>query len=256
MDLPGRFGHTRITACGPEHAPPVLLLHGGGATAMAWTAVVGDLRRDHRVIAPDLVGDPGRSRNDGERLRSTADLCEWIDSVISGLRVGRVDVVAHSYGAMIAAAHAVHAPAAIGRLVLLDPNSCFAGMSRRHLTRALPLLVHPTEDRQRRLVSWETDHAPLDSDWLTVIAKGATFPASRTVVPRRPSRELLSRLADHPVTVVLAPGSKVHHPVRIADRVGALLPSASIVMLSSGTHHTLPMAPADELGRTLSDSLG
>ncbi|WAC56280.1 alpha/beta fold hydrolase [Gordonia sp. SL306] len=227
---------------------------------MAWTSVVDDLGRDHHVIAPDLVGQPGRSRNGGERLRSPADLGEWIHSVLSGVGVGvdagQVDVVGHSYGAMIALAHALREPAAIGRLVLLDPNSCFAGMSPRYLMRALPLLVHPTEERERRLVSWETDHASLDPEWLTLITKGAAFPASRAVVPRRPSGELLSRLAGHPVTVVLAPGSKVHHPARIADRVGALLPSASVVMLSSGTHHTLPMAPADELGRVLSDSLG
>ena len=42
---------------GSESAPPVVLLHGSGATSIGWAAELADLSRDHRVIALDLPGE-------------------------------------------------------------------------------------------------------------------------------------------------------------------------------------------------------
>ncbi|MEE3852546.1 alpha/beta hydrolase [Gordonia sp. LSe1-13] len=246
-----------MTVTGPPDGPPVLLLHGGGATSMAWTALIERIGgTGHRFVAPDLIGDPGRSRNTGDRLRTVDDLCAWVNTVLTETSCERVDVVAHSYGAMLALAYAVRFPERVGRLILLDPNSCFAGISPRYLMHALPILLRPNERRERRFLGWETDGAALDADWVELVASGAEgFPSSRTVVPRRPGRTDLAGLNGHRVTVVLAPGSRVHRPPRIADRVADLMPAASVVMLSAGTHHTLPMSPSDELAGVVRNAL-
>ena len=41
---------------GPRDAPPVILLHGLGATNASMLPLLADLARDHRVIAPDFPG--------------------------------------------------------------------------------------------------------------------------------------------------------------------------------------------------------
>ena len=41
---------------GPPDAPPVVLLHGLGATNASMLPLLGDLARDHRVLAPDAPG--------------------------------------------------------------------------------------------------------------------------------------------------------------------------------------------------------
>jgi pimeloyl-ACP methyl ester carboxylesterase len=258
----GRFGTTHVTTAGQPRttgaadAPALLLLHGGGATSMAWTALAGHLAGGHRVIAPDIIGEPGRSRSTGDRFRSTDDLCDWIDEVLDDSAAPTVDVVAHSYGAMIALAYALRRPHRVRRLVLLDPNSCFAGMSAAYLIRALPVLLRPDADRQRRLLVWGTQGADLDPDWLTVTTTGVgSFPSARPVIPRRPRPQDLRALDAHRVSVLLAPDSRVHDVAQVATNVRAALPTAAVVTLPAGTHHTLPMSPSDHLEAALDAAL-
>lgn len=253
-DIESRFGITRVTTNGPVHDPsPVILLHGGGATAMAWTAVANDLARTRRIVAPNLIGDPGPSRAGEDRLRRTDDLVEWLDGIIDSTGANTVELVGHSYGAMIALAHAVRRPERVNRLVLVDPTSCFVGLRPRYLLRALPSLLFPNADRTRRFILWETDGQVPDDDWLTLTTLAADEQSTRPVVPKRPDRTLLHSLADHRVQVVLAPASKAHDVQRVAATVADSLPSAHVTMLSVGSHHMLPLVPAKELSSLISD---
>ena len=61
VDIPTSWGRTHLLAAGPGSAPPLLLLHGDGATATAWAGVAAALAGRFRVLAPDQPGNPGRS---------------------------------------------------------------------------------------------------------------------------------------------------------------------------------------------------
>src|SRR3954469_5020090 len=65
VDLRSPYGTTRVHSCGPRDGKPLILLHGGGATSTVWFANVGELSRVHRVHAVDVMGNAGRSVNDG-----------------------------------------------------------------------------------------------------------------------------------------------------------------------------------------------
>jgi pimeloyl-ACP methyl ester carboxylesterase len=247
VDVPTRFGSTRVNVCGPESGAPLLLLPGGGATSTVWIANVAALARSHRVFAVDVMGDVGRSVNDGAPLRTALNLFEWLDAVLDHLGVNASAVVGHSYGAMIALAYTLHGSRRVDSLVLLDPTSCFAGMSPRYLLRAVPVLIRPTEKRQRSLIGWETAGAGVDPRWLGVSALGtAAFGRTALVVPPRPKAEALGRLTAH-TAVVLAGGSRAHDPGRVAANVRRLLPSATVTTIPGATHHALPMTPAADV---------
>lgn len=254
QDVPTPFGRTRVNSCGRPDAPPVLLLHGGGATSTVWFADVRALASRFRVHAPDQVGDAGRSVPAGRAPRSPADLTAWLDAVLDGLGVTRAAVVGHSYGAWLALRWAVHAPERVDRLVLLDPVDVFAPMSLGYRLRAVPLFVRPDAGRFRRFLRWETGGAPLDEDWLHLAGLGAERPRARVVLPRRARRDELARLGA-PVLQVLAGRSRALDPARATRAAARALPDVTTRVLPGATHHTMPMLQADNLDAVLLDFL-
>lgn len=255
VDLPSEYGTTHVNVCGPVDAPPVVLLPGAGATSTVWFANVAALAQRYRVHAVDLMGDAGRSVADGLSLRSVDDLMRWLDTVTRSAGGRDVHLVGHSYGAMIALTYALREPDRVRKLVLLDPNSCFTGMRAAYLARAVPLLARPTDKRERAFVRWETDGREVNADWLDLLARGAaSFPKSRTVVPRRPGRRALEQLAVD-TTVILAADSKVHDSRHLAAHLARSLPQLRTVVVDGATHHTMPMSPATEVNDALLDAL-
>ncbi|MFE2045725.1 alpha/beta fold hydrolase [Streptomyces sp. NPDC059477] len=246
------FGVTYVHVCGPRDAPPLVLLPGGGATSASWFAQAEELARGHRVYAPDLIGDAGRSGSgsgggagrggggggagrdiadaggtgrgpaSGERgIRTVADLTAWLDALLDGLGVtsGPTALGGHSYGAWIALHYALHAPARVNRLFLLDPTQCFAGFRPAYLLHALPMLLRPAPHRVRAFLAWETGGAVLDPDWLALQEAGAGFPAARPVTGPRPAAEALRGL-DVPVLRRLGRGSRAPDPTPGGARAG------------------------------------
>ena len=61
FDLPTRFGSTHVNACGPEDAPPLLLLPGQAVSSTVWHPNVAELSRTWRLYALDIIGDMGKS---------------------------------------------------------------------------------------------------------------------------------------------------------------------------------------------------
>jgi pimeloyl-ACP methyl ester carboxylesterase len=82
VDVPTALGATRVQICGD--GPPLLLLHGGGATSTVWFALAAELTDSFRIYAPDLVGDPGRSVPT-RRLEGVGDFVECLDGLLDGV---------------------------------------------------------------------------------------------------------------------------------------------------------------------------
>src|SRR5690349_4211011 len=82
--VPTREGETFILACGPESAPPVMLLHGGCITSAMWLRNMGRWSERLRVYAVDLVGEPGFSAPSRPSLSSEAHAL-WLDDVRGAL---------------------------------------------------------------------------------------------------------------------------------------------------------------------------
>ena len=114
-------------AAGPADGggPPVVLLHGLGATAaLNWFGTFDTLRRRHRVIAPDLLGH-GRTRLRSRfRLASAADR---VAAVLDELGTGPCIVVGYSMGGAIAQLLAHRRPDLVSGLVLAATSRDFRG---------------------------------------------------------------------------------------------------------------------------------
>jgi len=122
---------------GPRDAPPVVLLHGLGATNASMLPLLADLSHDHRVIAPDFPGF-GASGAPHWRYRAT-DLARWLDAFLTVVDARPAALVGNSLGGRVALEIGMTAPSAVTRMVLLCPSPAFRRMRQfTPLVRLLP----------------------------------------------------------------------------------------------------------------------
>ncbi|WP_254602350.1 alpha/beta fold hydrolase [Burkholderia lata] len=133
-----RHGTTHVIACGPAHAPPVVLIHGAQTTAASWQHYAGEGSKHFRLYAIDVIGEAGPSAPSRPPLASDA-YAQWLDDVLDGLGVSRAAFVGISLGARTALDFALRRPARVTRLALLCPSGI--GRQKPFLWWALPLLL-------------------------------------------------------------------------------------------------------------------
>jgi pimeloyl-ACP methyl ester carboxylesterase len=122
---------------GPRDAPPVVLLHGLGATNASMLPLLADLSRDHRVIAPDFPGF-GASGAPHWRYRAT-DLARWLDAFLTVVDARPAALVGNSLGGRVALEIGMTAPSSVSRMVLLCPSPAFRRLRQfTPLVRLLP----------------------------------------------------------------------------------------------------------------------
>ncbi|MDB5775999.1 MAG: alpha/beta hydrolase [Herbaspirillum sp.] len=100
------------------HGPAVVLLHGYGETGDMWEPLAAKLASDHTVIVPDLRGMGLSDHPAGgyDKKNEGRD----VSGVLDALQIGKVEVVAHDIGNMVAYAFAADNPGRVTKLVLMD----------------------------------------------------------------------------------------------------------------------------------------
>lgn len=100
---------------------PVMLIHGSGPGVTAWAnwrLTIPELAKQHRVVAPDMLGFGYTERSADNRY----GLDSWVEQVVSildALEIDRTDLVGNSFGGAIALAVAIRHPERVRRLVLM-----------------------------------------------------------------------------------------------------------------------------------------
>jgi pimeloyl-ACP methyl ester carboxylesterase len=114
---------TSYLEAGPPDAPPVLLLHGLGATNASLLPVLADLAVDHRVLAPDLPGF-GASAAPSSPY-NPAWFAAWVEAFQSATHSRGALVIGNSLGGRIALEAGLTHPRSVRALVLLTPSPAF-----------------------------------------------------------------------------------------------------------------------------------
>jgi len=132
--VPTRYGHTHLLTLGTPDAPPLLALHGVHFGGPFMADFVAPLAAGHRIIIPDIVGQPGRSA-DVQPDPAGNNYAAWITDVLDALKLHSVPVLGISFGGAVALDLATVAPQRIEKAVLIVPGG-FEGKA----LATLPLL--------------------------------------------------------------------------------------------------------------------
>ena len=119
IDVAGTRLHVRDN--GRKDAPPLVFLHGFGASLHTWEPLAQALADDYRVIRFDLPGSglsPPEAAGDYSDERSMA----LLGAVMDKLGIARATLVGNSMGGRIAWSYAARHPERVHKLVLISPD--------------------------------------------------------------------------------------------------------------------------------------
>lgn len=219
---------SRISYLDLGSGEPLLLIHGGHGGWYHWIENMEALAEGRRVIAPDLPGFGGSS-NPSSPL-SLSLLADELSGLLDRLGIGRIDIVAFSFGVCVAAFMAAAAPHRVRSLALVNPagmgpvSSQLTEIQARAAAQARQHGVAHGIDISLKeiMVSDPARWVPGLGDLIGRHVQ-ATRAATRPIARTNPTRELLARVK---APIWLALGTRdphqIHELAARADWVASL----------------------------------
>ncbi|WP_280236986.1 alpha/beta fold hydrolase [Nocardia cyriacigeorgica] len=118
-------GGVHVVIDGNPTAPPVVLVHGSGASGSTWASVVPSLAPRYRVITIDL---PGCGGSEPVPTYDVAQQADRTAAALDELGVRYPTVVGHSSGGYVATALVERRPDLVGELILVSTGPSLAAL--------------------------------------------------------------------------------------------------------------------------------
>jgi len=246
---------------GPMQAPPLLLIHGSGASGASWSPMVPALAANHHVIRVDL---PGCGQSPPARSYDVPVQAGRVAAMLDSLGLRRVPVVAHSSGGYIATALWEQRRDLVRSITLLSTGpSPDVLLPQPALLRALMapplgrLLWSVRSDSMIRNAINSTAARPITiPDDVVADLRSTTYRAFRSIMRENSAyiteRSVPERLAtiDIPLLVIFGAADRRWEPssAHQYDRI----PNARVVMLPGVGHIPTVEAP-EETSRLVLD---
>lgn len=252
--------HLHVEIAG--EGPPLVLLHGFGATLFTWRFLVEPLAASHRVICVDLLGF-GASPKPRDADYSVRAQSMRIEALLTELRLSNPVLIGHSFGGAVALLTALRLTEAgtIRSLVLIDAPAYeqslpfFIRALRTPLGPALTRIV-PVELQVKlvlNLAYFKDSAVPRES--VHVYADALRSPGGRHALVRTaremiPSDiEALSQEYPHIRVPTLTLWGRHDDivPLSTGERLARELPHASLVVIEQAGHLPQEEAPFETL---------
>lgn len=246
---------------------PVVFLHGFPTSGHLWNDVIPLMPAGHRLVVLDLLGY-GRSDPPNERALTLRAHAERVEGLMDALGIHQACIAGHDLGGGVAQALAIHAPARVTRLALID-SVAFTGWPTRDVRLARTLLrltgkVPPRwvlavlradlergySDASRAVHSIDRYIRPFTSD-----EGRAVFMRHLRALDPRETRVMSQRLTEisAPTSVIWGAGDPFLS-LKLGRRLAAAIPGATLKVVPGVRHFTPEDAPrpvADEIAALL-----
>ncbi len=129
--------HTTVRHSSSKKAPTILFLHGIGNSGEAWKDVIEKLPKEYRIITIDLLGFGKSPKPSWDTYDAKRQARSVLATYLSLRMHGRVILVGHSLGALVAVEMAKLYPIVVHSLILCSPPFYrIDETKRRHMLRA------------------------------------------------------------------------------------------------------------------------
>lgn len=226
----------------------VLLLHGVGLRAEAWSAQIDVLSREFSVTAPDLPGHGG-----SEPLENYPHLADFTDRIAEAISEPTF-VAGHSMGAMISIDLAFRYPAKVRGLAAL--NAIFQRDAEANsAVRARAAALEPTQELnpESTLQRWFGDSNSVEGqacrNWLTSVKLDGYRAAYRVfAIEDGPSEP---ELADVSCPALFMTGTADPNSTpEMSEKMASLTPNGHAIIVKAAAH-MMPMTHQDRVNTAL-----
>ncbi|MBC9716243.1 alpha/beta hydrolase [Streptomyces sp. TRM66268-LWL] len=246
---------------GRRGAPPLVLLHGSGASGAAWGPMSALLSAQRDVVRVDL---PGCGKSPSAPTYAVSAQADRVAALLDELGLRRAAVAGHSSGGYVATALAEQRPDLVGSLALISTGPGLdALLPEPFVLRALlgppfgPLLWALRPDGMIRKGVQATAVRPVDvPDELVAGVQGITYRTFRKVLRANgaylTARNVPERLAalSEPVPVLVVFGDADPRWDPASARRYEKVPGARVEMLA-GVGHLPPLEAPEATGELL-----
>ena len=230
IEVSNRFGTTHVVACGPEEAPPLVLMHGFFTTLLLWTPNIADLSRSYRCYAIDIMGNRNRSVPN-EPIGTHKEIVEWLGETLNGLGISKVFLAGMSFGGWLGINFALAEPERVKKLVLISPAASLVSLVKQFIPRAILSSLPPKKFWFYSFMGWmglkrgpghEFSQSLLDMMWLG--GKHIKMSAeTMRVMPTVYSEEELGPLK-MPVLLLIGENEVIYNATKALARAKQLIP--------------------------------
>ena len=252
-----RFGETHVIVCGPEKAPPIVLLHALLATATSWYRNVEALSQWYRVYVVDIIGE-GNMSCPVKPITSMDDFLGWFTELIDRLGIDKLYLVGNSYGGFTGAYYAMKLPERIHKLVLIGPAATIAPMRpflfHMFIPKALYMFLPKMPGRNhamRRSVDWMHNGLPRDPFWEPVFYNSMMYGGLiNQVFPRVYSQEEFARIKAKTL-LILGEKEVIYNDLYSAiQSARKLIPGVQVEVIPDA-HHITALAQPQKVNQRL-----
>lgn len=233
-----KLGETHLLICGPESAPPLVLLHGAMASSAHALGEVLPLADQFRIYAIDVVGQSPLSA-DTRPDPNTEAYGHWVAECLDTLGLDKVRLLGVSWGGGIALRFASLYPKRLLALSLIVPAGLVAGSAKDgFLKMGFPLMryqLFPTPaNRDALLKNLFTEPDPVWGEYLGEAFRSYKFDFN---APRLLKDDELSKLTA-PVQVIAAENDVSFPGETLLARARTIFPNLRSAVLLPGAKHT------------------
>lgn len=237
VTVPTREGDTFVFVCGPETAPPLVLLHGSTGNATTWIGDIAAYAAHFRCYCVDIIGEPGLSAPSRPDFRTNAYVL-WLDDVFDGLGLKRASLLCLSLGGLVAFQYAARRTDRVVALAGISP----AGIcrNRNFILTHLPFFFLGAWGKKKIteaiMGDLPADPSPETAEFqafLTLIA--AEFKPRILTLPVLTDAEIAG--LNCPVLVIAGGRDVMLHTKETRDRLQAHAPDAVIDFRPDARHY-------------------
>ena len=143
------FGSTHSLLVGDSSKPRICTVHGGNGITTLNLKLFLPLLKDYSIIAPDVIGMPGKSAPYRNISSSKDEYGIWLKEVLDYYKVEKISFVVSSYSSAMFLSFAKRFPERVDKSLLLVPSGIAHGpilpMIRKMVVPFISYYIRPSE---------------------------------------------------------------------------------------------------------------